>query len=189
MLSVCLFSGLTVSLDNQLVCPLPGEAHLSNSQLSSFACSSLCVDEDSGTSLCPVWHALRCHPCSSHMWVVVLVRLCGCSFCHYQKTQSQLITIIPVLLAAQLGEEVCTVALFSECFQEFPHPTLPQNHLSSAHFHKTTRMWAEQGWHQSTCQTRQRKVSESSSLRKEHLHHAFSLRSEAELPQTPSVLT
>jgi hypothetical protein len=59
-------------------CALPWEEHLSHSQLSAVASSSLCRDEVSRVSHHPLWHVHWYHPCLSHIWAVMLVKLYVC---------------------------------------------------------------------------------------------------------------
>jgi hypothetical protein len=65
-----------LALDNW--CVLPWEWCLSQSQVSTVAHCSLWRSETSRASLCPVCHVHWCHPSSAHIWVVKLVRPCGC---------------------------------------------------------------------------------------------------------------
>lgn len=58
----------------------PEEDHLSSSQLSSVACSSVCRVEVSWAFLHSVWLSHWCHPCSAHshvgktLWVADITR-------------------------------------------------------------------------------------------------------------------
>lgn len=66
---------------------VPGKYHLSHFCFPLVADRYLCRVEASWAFAPSTLHAHWCHSCSCYGWAVMLVRLSGCSFWHYQDTQ------------------------------------------------------------------------------------------------------
>lgn len=77
MLLIYAFSELIIWFWTTNRCALPWEEHLSHSQSSSVS-SSFCRHEASWAFCYPLWNALWYHPCLSHIWAVMFMKLYMC---------------------------------------------------------------------------------------------------------------